>query len=176
MGKYLTKEEFNKLLRKIDKGEKHALETFYEIYGRFINSVAYSICKNKATADEIVNDVLVKVWNASSHMKVKNPESWLYVITANTTKSALKRKELPLNEHSIKIAAKDEIEEIISLDSFFSIISNLDEDEQEIFTYRFVRDMKLKDVATILGMSSNTVGSKLKRAINKLKQKINKNF
>lgn len=176
MQKYLTEEEFNNLLGEIAKRNKFALETFYNIYGTLIYSAAYSICKNEATANEVVNDVLVKVWYAASRMTVKKPEGWLYIISVNTAKSALRHKELPLNEQSIKIADKDAIEEIISLDSFFSIISPLNEEEKEIFIYRFVQDMKLKEIAKTMGMSNNTVASKLRRALQKLKEKIKRKF
>ncbi len=176
MRKYLTEEEFNKLLSQIAKGKKRALETFYAIYGKLIYSAAYSICQDAEIANEVVNDVLVKVWNVASHIKVKRPEGWLYVIAVNAAKSALRPKDLPLNDKSIRVAAKDSLEEVLSLDSFFSIISPLSEEEKEIFTYRFVQDMKLKDIAEMMGMSKNTLASKLRRALQKLKQKIKRKF
>jgi RNA polymerase sigma-70 factor (ECF subfamily) len=178
MNKGLTKEQFNSMLKKIGKGNKYALEQFYNRYGKMIYIAAYAVCKSDFLADEVVNDVLLKVWKLSAeNIEVDNPDGWLYVLAVNATKDRMKNKviskELPLKEDII--AEKDDFEDILAMNSFFSFIEDLTEEEKEILIYRFVQEQTLDRIAQEKGAPLATIASKYYRAIAKVKEKILKN-
>ena len=77
---------FNKLLRKISSGDKDSLEEFYNVYGKLIYITALTVAKSSYLADEIVNDMLVKIWKFLPKKKIKNPKGWLYILTTKKLK------------------------------------------------------------------------------------------
>ena len=168
MKKALTPEEFNLLLRGIGRRKKHALETFYSFYGKMIYSVALSVCRSSATADEIVDDVLVKIWKLAPDLsaQIENPEGWLYTITANTAKNKLTERELPLEGDR---PSPDPFDGILEQDAFFRRIGILDETDRAIMIYRFVHDMQFAEIAAAMDLPLGTLTSRYYRALEKLK-------
>ena len=168
MKKALTPEEFNQLLRGIARQKKHALETFYSIYGKMIYAVAFSVCRSSASADEVVDDVLVKIWKLASTLPaIENPEGWLYTVAANTAKNKLTERELPLDEDCHP--APDPFDKILEQDAFFRRIGVLDETDRAIMIYRFVRDMQFAEIAAAMDLPLGTLTSRYYRALEKLK-------
>lgn len=174
MRKAITKEEFNKLLAKIGQGQKRALKSFFNLYGKFIYWSAYSVCKSPSTSDEVVNDVLLKIWKLSSttQLEIDNLEGWLYKISANTAKKKKEEANLPLTESIIE--SKNEIDKFIEEDTFYSYLEDLTDDEQFIFIARFIQDMKFEDIAAIMEIPLSTLTTRYYRALNKIRLKIEK--
>ena len=172
MGKALTKEEFNKLLLKIGQDHKRALKFFFDLYGKFIYWSAYSVCKSPSISDEVVNDVLLKIWKLSSttQLEIDNPEGWIYKISVNTAKKKKEEANLPLTENIIE--TKNEVDKLIEEDTFYSYLEGLTDDEQFILIARFIQDMKFEDITATLEMPLSTLTSKYYRALNKIKQKL----
>lgn len=170
--------KFSKMLRKIAKQDKGSLEEFYEEYGRFIYLSALSICKSLCLADEIVNDILVKIWNLSSQIKgIKNPKCWLYRITVNWTKDRLKSSRLSERpcEHVGDLFGEYDrgFEKLFDGDEFNYFINSLDEEEQEIIILRLVQGLSFDYIAKYKGKPISTVSSLYYRSLNKIKSKIN---
>lgn len=166
------KNQFNSLINKIARRDKYALEKFYSIYGKLIYSVALSILKLSYLADEVVNDILVKIWQLSPSLrKIQKPIGWLYSITLNLAKDKLKTEKLTLELYDI--AQKDKnIEELVVKDSFFSKISVLNEEEKQIMILHFIQDLTFKSIAKEIQKPLSTVSSIYYRAIKKLKNEI----
>lgn len=96
--------QFHKLIKEIAQGKKESLEKFYSSYGRLIYSVTVLVSKSKYLADEIVDDVLVKIWQISSSLEnIKNPNGWIYSVTANFAKKKSTMKNTPTWSKKIKI-------------------------------------------------------------------------
>ena len=169
-----TKEEFFTLLQKINSDPHEGLREFHEKYGKLITCTASIFFKNTFAVNEVVNDVLIKIWKKSkSPCEIENPEGWIYVITANCAKSTLrKRRFLPLKE-SIE-DKKDGIQDFIDLDSFYFMIKDLSANEQHIVTLRCVSNYTFEEIAGSLGKKTSTVSSIFYRSMDKIKEKIKK--
>lgn len=91
----ISDKQFNKLIKAIARKDKSALEELYSLFGKMIFISAKSITHSTELADEVVDDVLFKIWtNAHTYPKSKNPVGWLYVITVNCAKDRLKREKI----------------------------------------------------------------------------------
>ena len=128
---------FNCLMHDIGIGDSKALEKFYKIYGRLIYVSAFSITKSEFLANEVVDDVLWKIWtNAKSIKKVKNDKGFVYTITVNCAKDKLR------SEVGTAVAQQetgDPFNEFLDRDEFLYDISCLNEKEQEIVILRIYR-------------------------------------
>lgn len=174
MKKILTKEKFNALIEQIGLGKKRALKEFYDLYGKFIYFAAYSVCKSTLIADEVVNDVLLKIWqlSAASKIEIENPEGWLYKVAINEAKKRNELSVVPLVENIIDV--KDEIGKILDEYSFYGYIDDLAEEERMILIARFIQDLKFDDIAILLDMPLSTLTTKYYRALVKIRKKIGK--
>ena len=166
--------EFSELLEKINANSKDGLREFYEKYGKLIACTAAIFFKNQFLVDEIVNEVLIKIWKKSKYdCKIDNPKGWIYVITANCAKSLLrKRRFLSLKESMVD--SKDGIQEFIDRDSFYFMLKDLSEIEKQIIIHRCVSKFTFEEIAEILGKRTSTISSMFYRAMDKIKEKIEK--
>lgn len=165
-----TVEFFNKLIKKISRKDEKSFERLYELYGKLIYTTALTVSKSSFKAEEIVDDVLVKVWRTAKELpKIENPNGWLYQITANCAKDKLKADkkyseyELFENDAQIDINIEDE--------SFYNLISELNEFEQEIMIFKFIKDMTFEMIAKEMKKPLSTISSTYYRALEKLNTK-----
>lgn len=166
-----NKNKFQKLIRKIGRKEKNSLEDFYLSYGKLLYAAAFVITKSKHIADEIVNEVLFKIWQTASDLPIiKNPEGWLYTITTNCAKDKLKSEKAYSDIYGLDISVTGE-EQILAEDKFFCYIAFLCEIEQQILIFRFIEDMSFDRIAKEMNMPLSTITSKYYRALDKIKNK-----
>lgn len=163
------KKQFNSLVEKIAQGDNNALENFYTIYGKLIYSVALSVSKSSYLAEEIVNDILVKICQlAPTLYKINNPIGWLYSITSNLAKDRIKTEKPIIRIYDIP-QNDNNIDRVFAKDSFYYYIALLTEDEQQIMILRFIQDLSFKMISKEINKSLSTVSSTYYRAIDKLK-------
>lgn len=169
-------EKLYKLLKKIAKGKKGGLEEFYEIYGEMILITAMSLCHSKEKADEVVNTVLIKIWKQAESLQEREiSEGWLYVTTVNCAKDKMREKVwLPLEE--TLISQNNEIDELIDRESFISMTEDLSNIEQELLVYKFAQGMTFKEIAKEMKQPLSTISSTYYRSLEKIKEKLTKNF
>ena len=168
------KKEFFALLRRIRKDPQGGLKEFYEKYGKLIKYTARLFCRTDVLVDEIVNDVLMKIWRSSDTFgEIDNPEGWLYVVTANRAKSSLREQRyVPLEEEIAD--ERDGIQEFIDMDSFYFMIGELSEIEQQIIINKCVFKYTFEDIGEMLNKSTSTVSSIFYRSLDKIKEKLEK--
>lgn len=170
--KYSSKFYFNKLLRRISKDPEKGLNEFYQVYGRLIFRTAKNICGSYDMANDVVNQVLVKIWKLTERQpKIKNPNGFIYVITSNCAKDCLKeRREVELNE-AISVG-EDNIQELLDQDAFESQISFLPEYERSIMIRRFASRQTFKEIAETDGKPLSTITTTYYRCLEKIERNI----
>ena len=164
------KKQFNKLMKLIRCNPEKGLRQFYESYSKILIVTARVVCRSADKANEVVNDVLVKIWKLASTVgEVDNPEGWIYIVTLNTAKDALrKRYDLPISENIV--TPEDKIQEIIDKNSFDWLIKDLSEDEKEIMIKKFVLLYRFQEIADEMGKPLTTITSIYYRALEKIKK------
>ncbi len=171
-----NREKFYKLLQAIQNNPQLGLNQFYDVYGKLIQTTALAICRSSDKANEVVDDVLIKIWKLSGKIgEISNPAGWLYTITANTAKDSLRKNNpLPLEEEVImRIAVKnDETQQMIAEDSFYSMIKDLGEMEQAVMIHKFVSQYTFQEIAEELNKPLTTISSLYYRALEKIKAKV----
>lgn len=170
----MSKRTFEELIRSIANNNKDALDEFYQDYGKLIFGVAFSVCKCKSDADEVVDDVLVKVWNSAFGLfNIENAKSWLYRVTFNFAINKIKlKKDLDVIEDN-PIEEKG-YDKVIDELTFYEIISELKATEQQILCFKFIDDMTFAGIAEILDKPVDTVAYEYYSALKKLKNQLDK--
>lgn len=57
------------LYEQVEDGQREALEALYDKYHKLIFSFAYRMVKNKELAEEIVQEVFIKIWTKKDYTK-----------------------------------------------------------------------------------------------------------
>jgi RNA polymerase sigma-70 factor (ECF subfamily) len=131
--------------------------------------VAFSYCKSREDALDIVQDAIYKSLKAHKNIQTDYISSWFYRILINTSISHLrKRKEvLPFNAEEIDMPIEDR--EYIDL---YDAIDQLSPDDKTLIILRFFEDLKISDIASILKMNVNTVKTRLYKILKKLRMEL----
>ena len=142
-----------------------ALERLLDLYQQRIFRLALAMLRDAARAEDVTQDVFIKVWRALPSYDGRAPVSaWMYTIARNTCLSALRndsyRKMAPLESTAEPIAGGATGRDLDLEDA----MSRLPDVLRRIITLFYLQERSVKDVAAMLGMPEGTVKSHLHRA------------
>lgn len=147
---------------------RELLTTNYAYFYR----IAYSYVRNEADAQDIVQESAYKaIYHSGRLKKTEYAQTWVCRIVINEALSFLrkhKKEVLPEGPELELVATKEGItkEETVDLKD---AIGKLLPEEQTVITLRFFEDMKLDQIAEVLGESLSTIKSRLYRTLKKLR-------
>ena len=138
-----------------------------ENYSDMIFRIAHQYLYNKYDAEDIVQEVFVKLLSRKVIFKdEEHVKSWLIRVTINQSldykKSLVKRSTVPIENMEIPFEHKEE--------GILEELQLLKEDERNILYLYYYEGYKIKEIAKILKQKQNTINSKLTRARKKLKE------
>jgi RNA polymerase sigma-70 factor (ECF subfamily) len=149
--------------------ERHCAAAFELLLDRYREKVfrlVYSILKEAAKAEEVTQDVFLKMWQVLPDYDGRaSLSTWLYTITRNTSLSTLRaesyRKTLPI-EGCDPPAANWEAG--LRQLEIMQLLQRLPEVQQQVITLFYLQDRSVEDVARMLDLPEGTVKSHLHRA------------
>ena len=168
------------LLILIREGDRVAFYNIYERYCKRLFGFVLRYIKNEADAEEIVQEVFVKVWEARSKLDIYSSfESFLFTIAYNSTISLFRKRVsekkyleyIKLLQHLEK--APDLIDEIQFNDlnsKVQTLLNELTPRQKEIFLLSREEGLCHEEIAKKLDISVNTVKTQMSRAFNKLRE------
>jgi len=173
------------LVEEAQRGDREAFEAIVKTYEKKVFHLAYSFVQDRASADDLAQEVFVKAYFALSKFHFKSGfGTWLYRIAVNHIKDHLRkvsrRKEVSLEEfEDIPFAADDQVKEKEQRQAedqrkkiVFRVLETLPPKYQLILTLRDVRGFSYEEIAGILKISPGTVDSRLHRARKMLRKKM----
>ena len=140
MEKIKTK-DLHQIFQKIILGNETAVEELYKNYKELVINIAFSIVKNRDLSEEIAQMVFFFFFKMDkSKLPTSNESSWIYTVTKNETIEYLRKQhnEIDIDDINDIPNLKNEIDEIIDIDNFNTIIKCLDEKEKEIVSLKII--------------------------------------
>lgn len=167
------------------KGDRQALNLLIKRYLTPIYNFAFNYTKDEAAAEDLTQEVFVKVWKKIEKF---NPQykfkSWLYIIAKNTCLNYLKKNkaiafsrldngdgfifERLIEETSPSPQTELELKETAAVIN--SVIEKLPEKYQQIVKLRYLGGYKFREIAGMFKESIETVKSRNRRALIRLKK------
>ena len=166
------------LLAQIIQGNEKAFRVVFDHYRDAIYSFALKIVQHEVIAEEIVQDVFVKIWtNRKGLSAVRNFADFLFIITRNHTLNSLRRLA---KEKKLTIAATDQLPtEAISAEATVlqrdydrvlqQAIDRLPPQQKLVFTLSRLHGLSREEIAAQLNISAGTVKSHMKQAIRSIR-------
>lgn len=175
MRKDISVKEFNNLIKRIACCDEKAFGELYNIFSGFIYTTAIRMTGARALVEEIVDDVMVKIWNsASQQKKIENPYGWLYTITVNSAKDRIKFNKSYTEIFDIPADDKN-LKHLEDNDAFHSMLSCMNDDEERVVKLHLEYDYTFKEIAKMENKCVSTISSVYYRAIEKVRIMVNKN-
>ncbi len=167
----INEQELHTLFEKLKEEDKTAYEELYEKYSSLVYQIAFSILKNKENAEDIMQNVFIKIGNLSKEKLPSNYEpSWLYSVTKNEAISYLRKNKDTLQIDEIEERGKEDIiEEVVGKNTYQNIISSLEQKEKQIISLKVEIGLSFKEIAKLLNMPIGTVQWKYYKSLHSLK-------
>ena len=173
------------LIQGVLDGDQDAFTVLVDKYQKSVHALVWRKIGDFHIAEELTQDVFLKVYKRLSTLK--RPEhfpGWLYVIATRHCFSWLRRKRVPTK--SLDAMSTAELEEVcyaqyeVARDEETTVehqrelvkrlLKKLPESERTVVTLYYLAEMKSEEISTFLGVSSNTVRSRLRRARERLEK------
>lgn len=147
---------------------------------------ALSYIKNEEEAKDIVQEVLMKLWETRSELeKVNSLEAWCMTLTRNKSLDALKRVGRKRNEkleiyhepaHSTNNTPLQVVTEKESIENVMKIADELPENQKTAFTLREIQGYSYLEICEIMEISMSLVKVNIFRARNTIKDQLIKRY
>jgi RNA polymerase sigma-70 factor (ECF subfamily) len=166
----------NMVITMLIEGQESALKLIYDRYYSRIYTLAMQFLKSPEAAQEIVQDVFLKLWEKRESIDRDKPiEAWLYTVAKNKVFNQFKkvaREYATISQKNMPVEAVDneskadskvlngEIEQLIN-----AAINNLPEKQREVYRLSRIEGFSRNEIAEQLQISSLTVKTHMSRAI-----------
>lgn len=170
----MSKVEDQFYINKVLNGDVNSFSILVDRYKDLIFTIAIRMLKNREEAEEVAQDIFVKIFKSLSKFKGDSKFStWIYKIAYNTCLDVLKKYNkqnnfIPIDEYLEKqIPELENIFDTLVLKEQQVIIqkclSLLSYEESILLTLYYYEDQSLEEIAKVLNINQNNAKVKLFR-------------
>jgi RNA polymerase sigma-70 factor (ECF subfamily) len=161
-----------------EKSPEYDIETLIRQFGNDVLRTAYMYVKDMNTAEDIFQDVFIKVNRKLSTFEGNSSiKTWIIRITINTCKdyikSAWNKRVIPMTEYQedmiISESDYDDVEKKDTRELIRKTVLSLPAKYKDIVLCVYFQDMTVTEAANALHIAEGTAKSRLSRAREKLK-------
>lgn len=166
------------IIKEVLGGKSEQFEHILNRYSGQVFNLISHIVPCKEDAEELTQDVFIKVFRLLSTFKEESSFStWIYRIATNTALSAarkMKHDTLHLDDAAYSNIPEEIIDEALDNDSeerlqrLSDAIEMLCADERALITLYYINEKPIAEVASVLGLTASNVKIKLHRTRKKL--------
>jgi len=172
------------LIHSILLGDEHAFSILVKKYQKSVHALAWRKVGDFHIAEEITQDTFLQAHKKLASLK--NPSQfagWLYVITDRLCRSWFRKRQL--RTQSLETISEETLEETAYANYdreqregtavehrrriVQELMAKLPESERTVMVLYYLGEMTCEEISKFLGVSSNTVRSRLQRARKRLK-------
>ena len=182
------KQKDAELIQRILQGDQDAFASLVNKYQKGVHALAWRKIGDFHIAQEITQDAFLKAYQKLGTLKSYDLfAGWLYVIASNLCLDWLRKNPPP--EQSLEVTDASEVNQV-SYSRYIAgnqaaeadetrrevvkkLLQKLPESERTVMTLHYLGEMTIKSISGFLGVSPNTVKSRLSRARNRLKKEEN---
>jgi len=142
---------------------------------------ALSIVRDSMTAEDVVQEVMIKIWQNEDNTEIKKMEAWAMQLTKNLSIDKTRSKHYrtvdvihvaykvdQTSTHDVQYEAREEVDYVRSL------MDELPEKQKQVIHLREIEEMEYSEIADALNISMVDVKVNLFRARQRLKEQLTK--
>ncbi|MHC4203522.1 MAG: RNA polymerase sigma factor [Planctomycetota bacterium] len=166
-----------KLIWKFNRGSKDAFQVLYEKYKDDLLGLAITLLRDRSLAEDVVHDVFVSFAGTTGSFRLSGTlKGYLSTCVANTARDRNRlrsSKDVGLDAaESIHSDSDDPVEHAIDCEQTeqsTQLLGRLPYEQREIIVLHLHQEMRFKEIAEALGISINTVQSRYRYGLDKLR-------
>ncbi|PHN06680.1 RNA polymerase sigma factor [Flavilitoribacter nigricans] len=163
------------------KGNRLAFRRLVEKYQNYVFTIALRILKRREVAEEVAQDVFLKVYTTLDSFEGKSKFStWLYTIAYRTAIDVARKKQLPtqeladertgnwkddFHEDGLQRVSRQDLQQYLK-----QAIDQLDPLDASIITLYYLHEKMVKEIAEITGLTETNIKTKLYRLRDRLRE------
>jgi RNA polymerase sigma-70 factor (ECF subfamily) len=168
------------LLERLKKGDMLAFDQVYELYSHKLFSFVFRILKNEEEANDIVQEVFVKIWESREKLSdFKLLNSYVFTIAYNNSIDLI-RKRINSNKYldhlknssviQISPATISDFEYVELNTRAEKLIANLPDRQKQVYLLHREEGLTYPEIAERLKISKNTVENHMVQALKYLRK------
>ncbi|MGJ9382221.1 RNA polymerase sigma factor [Salipaludibacillus sp. CF4.18] len=166
------------LYERLRSGDKEALESLYDKYERLLYSFSYKMVHDPQAAEEIVQEVMIKVWKGTGSYSDKSGKfsSWLLTVTRNTAIDYIRKEkkvrseevyqEVELRDHQAPV--EDLVEWKEKGDRLKTAMRTLKKEQQIIIDLFYFKGYSQQKISERIDIPLGTVKGRIRLALKHL--------
>jgi RNA polymerase sigma-70 factor, ECF subfamily len=142
-------------------------------HSAFVYRVAYSLTKDRHEAEDLTQDVFVRVFGKLAAYRPGNFNGWLYRITVNLFRDQVRRRprvvfeplheNLPLERMPVRPGPEQVVTDRVLEADLQRALEDLCPDNRAVIVLRDIDGLSYDEIAAALGVNRGTVGSRICR-------------
>jgi len=171
----------SELVKALSKGEIKAFNDLFKIYGNRIFRFALGYLKSEADAEELVQDVFMKIWEKRSDLRDNlSFKSYIFTIAFNIIRKHFVKKALTSKYFEQQVIEDADLSTIQNIDfqstkkAIDRLVDQLPARRKEVFIKSRFEGLTTKEIADELGTSPKTVENQLGEALRFIREHLGK--
>lgn len=171
------------LLTRLKRGDHVAFEKIFEQHSKQLFQFSLSYLKSEEAAEDIVQEVFIKIWNNRSEIKTDTSfQSYLFTITLNSVRKYFNqlsrlnelKHDILFDSSGLKPDFDDRSDYQFMLDKLEELIRQMPEKRREVFVKKKIEEKSLKEISEELKITTKTVEYHITEAMKFLKSEFEK--
>jgi len=172
------------LVRLIVQSQEQALAQLYDRYHRLIFSLALAIVNDRATAEEIMLDVFMRVWQKAATYRPDQAKvsTWLTHIARHHAIDVLRRRAARVDQFAVQWedatltveSSSPDPQETVELslrrERIYTALAQLPPDQREALHLAYFGGYTQSQIAEVLKQPLGTIKTRLRLAMQKLRE------
>ena len=171
------------LIEQVGARQVSALESVYDRHAGFVMGVALRVLGNREEAEEVVQDVFLKLWSSAIRYDPQRAKitTWLFAVTRNRALDFLRRRasrpagrpleaEPPLADGSR--GPEDDCAPGEHRAAVAAALARLPETQRQAIEFSFYRGFSHTEIARRTGAPVGTVKSRIHQGMGRLRQEL----
>ena len=170
--------EIEKLAEKLKKGDENAFEAIVDRFTPLVSTIIFNLANgslNTTDIEELTSDTFVTLWYNRDKIQPDKLKGYICCIAKNKTKNKLKAAfryqiiNIDEMDYEDGLVVSDEIENKIIAEVIKEALDIIGEPDKEIIIRHYYYYQSSTEISEKMGMKSETVKSRIKRAREKLR-------
>ncbi len=165
----------DELVSLIRNGDHSAFETVFRSYYSILVVMAVTIIHDRAEAENLVQDLFVRLWEKRSELRVGSLKSYLYVAVRNGCFNAVKHATVErkyFDGYIVDDVEKQGDERECSYELLYDVVNQMPAQRRRIFMMSRFEGKKYAEIAQLLNLSPKTIESQMGKALMFLRGKL----
>lgn len=167
------------MIKRLKRDDEGALKQIYEQYYSYVSAITYSRIgakMQKEDAEEVISDVFLALWKNRKKLSAEygTLKSYLGVLTRNLSINKLRNFHFSEELMEAELFSKEMgVEEAFlqkeTLQEIYQLVITMKSPDKEIFFNYYLKELSIKEIATMFDIKENTIKTKLSRVRKKVR-------